>query len=126
MHAVSFLSRPEVAEHSALPAANGSGALIASRLDGLSGRPSCRIYPIGKGWGLEIERTSAWLAGLDLPGNFRFFRSLAAAVGFAESHGFDYRIIRPTALFVANRRRPLDSMKRRERPASAFMRSPSA
>jgi len=115
MHAVSFLSRPEVAEYSALPAANGSGALIAGRQDGLSGRPSCRIYPVGKGWGLELERASAWLTGLDLPGNFRFFRSLAAAVSFAEVHGFDYRIIRPTAFFVTNRRRPLDSIKRRQR-----------
>ncbi|MBS0251515.1 MAG: hypothetical protein JSR78_10695 [Proteobacteria bacterium] len=114
MHAVSFLRRPEVAQHSALPAANGSGALIAGRLDGLSGRPSCRIYPVGKGWRLEIERTSAWLAGLNLPGHFRCFRSLAAAVGFAESHGLNYRIIRPTTLFAANRRRSMDSMKRRE------------
>ncbi len=114
MHAVSFLSHPEVAEYSALPAANGNGAPIAVRPDGLSGRPSCRIYPVGKGWGLELERTSAWLAGLDLPGNFRFFRSLTGAVGYAEAHGLDYRIIRPTALFAANRRRRSDSVKRRE------------
>ena len=105
MHAVSFLSRPEMADYRALPAANGGGALIAGRQDGLSRRPSCRIYPVGKGWGLELERASAWLAGLDLPGHFRFFRSLAAAVGFAEGHGLDYCIIRPTAFFVANRRR---------------------
>src|SRR5436853_5050288 len=101
MHAVSFLSRPEAAEYRALPAAKGSGALIAGRPDGLSGRPSCRIYPVGKGWGLEIERTSAWLVGFDPPGNFRFFKSLAAAIGFAESHGFDYRILRPATLFAA-------------------------
>jgi hypothetical protein len=110
MHA--FLRRPEVAENSALPVANGSGALIAGRQDGLSGRPSCRIYPVGKGWGLELERTSAWLVGLDLPGGLRFFRSLAAAVSFAEVHGLDYRIIRPTAFFVAHRRR---STARRQR-----------
>ena len=124
MHAVSFLSRPEAARYNVLPAANGSGALIASRQDSLSGRPSCRIYPIGKGWGLELERTSAWLAGFGLPGHFRFFRSLAAAVGFAEAHGFDYSIIRPTAFFAANRRRRSDSIKRRV--PLAFMRSSSS
>jgi hypothetical protein len=115
MHAVSFLGRPGAAEYGARPAANGSGALIAGRHDGLSGRPSCRIYPVGKGWGLELERSSAWLAGFDLPGEFRFFKSLAAAVGFAEAHGFDYRIIRPTAFFVADRRRFADRTRHRER-----------
>lgn len=115
MHALTLLGRPYAAECGTLPAAHGNGALIAWRQDGLSGRPSCRIYPVGKGWGLEVERTSAWLARLDLPGNFRFFRSLAGAIGFAEAHGFDYRIIRPTAFFVADRRRPWDGIKRRER-----------
>jgi hypothetical protein len=115
MHAVSFLSRPEAARYNALPAANGSGALIAGRQDSLSGRPSCRIYPIGKGWGLELERTSAWLAGFGLPGHFRFFKTPPPARRLAETHGFDYSIIRPTAFFAANRSRRSDSIKRRER-----------
>lgn len=115
MQTVSLLSRPEMATQTVPPAADVSGALNSGRLDSLSGRPSCRIYPVGRGWGLAIERSSAWLAGFDLPGNFRFFRSLAAAVSFAESRGLDYRIIRPTTFWGANRRRPWDSVKRRER-----------
>lgn len=40
---------------------------------------------MGKGWGLEIERNSAWLVGFGLPGSCRFFRSLRAAIAFAEA-----------------------------------------
>lgn len=118
MQTVSLLSRPEMATQIVPPAADGSGALINGRLDSLSGRPSCRIYPVGRGWGLEIERSSAWLAGFDLPGNFRFFRSLAAAVAFAEAHGFDYRVVRPTAFFVGTRRRSGVGRQQRRRQHS--------
>lgn len=118
MQTVSLLSRPETATQTVPPAADGSGALISGRLDSLSGRPSCRIYPVGRGWGLEIERSSAWLAGFDLPGNFRFFRSLAAAVAFAEAHGFDYRVVRPTAFFVSTRRRSSVGRQQRRRQHS--------
>ena len=115
MQAVSLLRRSEAANFSALPAANGNGSLVAGRQDGLSGRPSCRIYPVGKGWGLKLERSSAWLAGLDQPSDFRFFRSLAGAIGFAEARGLDYHIIRPMTLFVANRRRFPASHRARDR-----------
>lgn len=125
MQAISLLSRSEAPRYSALPAANGSGSLIAGRQDSLSGRPSCRIHPVGKGWGLELERSSAWLAGLDQQGDFRFFRSLAGAVGFAEARGLDYQIIRPTTLFLANRRR-FPASHRASRPSPAFMRSSSS
>lgn len=126
MHAVSLLRRPQLAEDKTFPSANGSGAHMAGRQDGLSGRPSCRIYPVGKFWRLELERRSGWLAGLDLPGNFRLFMSLGAAVGFAEAHGLDYRIIRPMPFFVGNRRRPLGLYEAPRRTASAFMRSSSS
>lgn len=118
MHPISLLSRPEMEIQTLPPAADGSGALINGRLDSLSGRPSCRIYPVGRGWGLEIERSSAWLSGFDLPGNFRFFRSLAAAVAFAEAHGFDYRVVRPTAFFVGTRRRSAVGRQQRRRQHS--------
>jgi hypothetical protein len=123
MIAVSFSGRAGVAEYNVLPGSTGHGAAIATRGKRLSGRPSCRIYPVGGGWGLELERTSAWLADLPFPGGFRFFKSLAGAVGFAEAHDLDYRIIRPTPFFIVHRRRPSDASKLRGRRRLSSMRS---
>jgi hypothetical protein len=104
MSTVSFFGRVSAAEQSLPPASARDGAFITTRGGRLSGRPGCRIYPVGGGWGLELERKSAWLVGLPLPGEFRFFKWLTAAIAFAEAHGLDYRIIRPTALFGSRRR----------------------
>lgn len=74
------------------------------RAGGLSGRPSCRIYPKRQIWVLEIEPGSGgWIeppsstppydgprepTGLSFP-------TLAAAIAYAERHGLDYRVIAP-------------------------------
>ncbi|HET6390354.1 hypothetical protein [Hyphomicrobium sp.] len=126
MTAISFLGRAHATETAVLPAADGYGSAVTARQGRLSGRPSCRIFPVGKGWGLELERMSAWLVGLPLPGGFRFFKSLAAAVGFAEEHGLDYRIIRPSALSkIGRRRRPIFDGSRASGRTN-FMRSSSS
>ncbi len=118
MNIVSFSGRAGAVALEAVPIADGHGVIIGARQGRLSGRPSCRIYPLGKGWGLELERASAWLTGWALPGGFRFFRSLSAAVAFAEAHDLDYRIIRPTPLFSAHRRRRGDGARLRRTGAS--------
>lgn len=104
MNAVSFWSRGSAAQCEVLPASSGHGSLALAPCAPLSGRPSCKIYPLGRGWALKIERRSAWLIGSPFSGDFRFFRTLAAAIGFAQFHGLDYRIIRPTAFFADHRR----------------------
>jgi len=70
---------------------------------GLSGRPRCRIFPVGRLWVLEVETPSGWLLGsaADERPERHTFPTLAAAVAYAEGHGFDYRII--TASPVAHR-----------------------
>ena len=76
---------------------------------GLSGRPRCRIFPLGRSWILQLETDSGWLAGeapIDPPPRLKF-PTLSAAVGYAVLHGFDYRIIKPgpVALFAKHRLR---------------------
>jgi hypothetical protein len=74
------------------------------RAGGLSGRPSCRIYPRKQIWLLEVERGSGgWIEppassaasnGSSEPTGLAF-PSLAAAIAYAERHGFDYRVVAP-------------------------------
>ena len=68
----------------------------------LSGRPSCRIYRGRRAWLLEFETAcGGWMEPWARSGRSRFepktlvFPTLAAAVGYAEWHGYDYRIERP-------------------------------
>ena len=64
---------------------------------GLSGRPRCRIFPVGRLWILQLEIAGGWLLGdgpFDPPLRIRF-QTLAAAVNHAVLHGYDYRIITP-------------------------------
>jgi hypothetical protein len=105
MSAVAFSGHSVAAVESVMPVATGHGAGISARQGQLSGRPSCRIFRMGKGWGLAIERNSAWLIGFGIPGSCRFFRSLRAAIAFAEARGLDYYVVRPARPFESYWRR---------------------
>jgi len=66
----------------------------------LSGRPSCRIYLARRAWILEFDTIcGGWMEPWSARGSFEqktlAFPTLAAAVGYAERHGFDYRIEPP-------------------------------
>jgi hypothetical protein len=68
----------------------------------LSGRPSCRIYRGRHAWLLEFETAcGGWMEPWAADNGNRFksktlaFPTLAAAVGYAERHGYDYRIEPP-------------------------------
>lgn len=74
------------------------------RAGGLSGRPSCRIYPRRDIWLLEIDPGSGgWIEPPSSTGPCNgsreptglAFPTLAAAIAYAERHGFDYRVIAP-------------------------------
>lgn len=84
----------------------GPPRALGSR-DSLSDRPSCRIYPVESAWILQLERSSAWVVGAIGPGVYRSFRTLAAAIRFADRHGLDYRIVRRRPLLITNARRRL-------------------
>ena len=75
---------------------------------GLSGRPRCRIFPVGRLWVLQVETPSAWLIGdgpVEPPPRLRF-PTLAAAIAHAEWYGYDYRIITPSPMArIADRNR---------------------
>lgn len=94
-----------------------SPPLMPIAAGGLSGRPRCRIFPVGRLWVLQIETASAWLIGdgpVEPPPRLKF-PTLAAAVAHAELHGYDYRIITPSpVVHIADRGRPMTS--RRDRP----------
>jgi hypothetical protein len=71
---------------------------------GLPGRPFCRIYFDKRVWILELEPASgAWLEPArechrmgDTGGPSRLtFPTLSAAIGYAERHGLDYRVVPP-------------------------------
>lgn len=100
----------------------GDGALNTVRSRRLSGRPSCLIYPLGRGWRLALQSQSAWLMGMSPTAGFRFFTTLAAAIGFAQAHGLDYRIVRRASFYATRRRRRPE----RSRPASISIRSTSS
>jgi hypothetical protein len=70
---------------------------------GLSGRPRCRIFPVGRLWVLQVEMPSAWLMsdGLVEPPPRLKFPTLAAAIAHAEWYGYDYSIITPSPIAPA-------------------------
>ena len=75
----------------------GRPPLLPVAAGGLSGRPRCRIFPVGRLWVLQLEIPGGgWLADgpLEPPPRLRF-PSLAAAVKHAVLHSYDYRIITP-------------------------------
>jgi hypothetical protein len=66
----------------------------------LSGRPFCRIYHLVQRWVLEIDPASAgWLepsqGGSGKAGRRLIFQTLTEAIGYAEQHGLDYRVVPP-------------------------------
>jgi hypothetical protein len=71
--------------------------LMSAKAGGLSGRPRCRIFPVGRLWVLQVETPSAWLIGdglVEPPPRLKF-PTLAAAIAHAQWCGYDYRIITP-------------------------------
>jgi hypothetical protein len=74
---------------------------------GLSGRPTCRIYARGEVWILELDAASGgWLNDRGHRSRRLTFPTLAAAIGYAERHGLDYRIERPRRYQLARRKQP--------------------
>lgn len=76
---------------------SGMPPRISTAAGGLSGRPRCRIFPVGRLWVLQVETGSGWLHGAwpDGPPMRLKFRTLGKAVTYAVEHGYDYRIIAP-------------------------------
>src|SRR5688572_12514348 len=89
---------------------------------GLSGRPRCRIFPVGRLWVLQVETPSAWLIGdgpVEPPPRLKF-PTLAAAIAHAEWYGYDYRIITPSPIArIADRNRRSRSGEVRSLPLDA-------
>ena len=88
----------------------GIPPLMPVAAGGLSGRPRCRIFPVGRLWGLQVETPSAWLIGdgpVEPPPRLKF-PTLAAAIAHAEWYGYDYSIITSGAMVPAadRNRRP--------------------
>jgi hypothetical protein len=74
---------------------------------GLSGRPTCRIYARGDMWILELDAASGgWLDDSGYVSRRLTFPTLAAAIGYAERHGLDYRIERPRQHQHMRRKKP--------------------
>jgi hypothetical protein len=98
-------------------ASNKRPPLLPRSAGGLSGRPFCRIYQLAGRWILEIDPLSGgWLEppkGRSSPANRLVFATLADAIGYAERHGLDYRIVSP----------PRRVTRPYSRPASALPRS---
>jgi hypothetical protein len=81
------------------------------RMQRLSGRPSCRIYRGRQAWILEFESgCDGWIEpclsnrAYGSNGKTLAFPTLAEAVGYAERHGFDYRIEPPVRKQSTRRR----------------------
>jgi hypothetical protein len=75
----------------------------------LSGRPSCRIYRGRRAWLLEFDVACGgwmepWAADRGPKPKTLAFATLADAVGYAERHGYDYRIERPAGRTRTERR----------------------
>jgi len=78
------------------PCAGLSPPRVPRTARGLSGRPTCRIYAHRDGWVLEFDSPcGGWVDDGEIPNRRLTFPSLAAAIGYAERHGLDYRIEPP-------------------------------
>ncbi len=100
MNCAEFLTLPETRPRPPWPVYEMAGIppLMPVAAGGLSGRPRCRIFPVGRLWVLQLETPNGWLVGESLsePPTRIKFRTLAAAVNHAVQNGYDYRIITPT------------------------------
>jgi hypothetical protein len=86
--------------------------LVWGPSNSLSGRPTCRIYRLDTAWILQLDKNSAWIPNAIGPGTYRTFKTLGAAIRFADRYGLDYRILpgRPFLIRKARKRngwRPL-------------------
>lgn len=112
------LALREPRSHSPWPVleAMHSPPLLPVAAGGLSGRPRCRIFPVGRLWLLQMETASAWFVGdgpIEPPPRLEF-PTLAAAVAHAEWRGYDYRIITPSPVArIADRDRRMTSRRDR-------------
>jgi len=77
---------------------------------GLSGRPTCRIYALDRTWILQLDKNSAWIPNAIGPGTFRTFKTLGAAIRFADRYGLDYRIL-PGRPFLITKARMKDGRR---------------
>jgi hypothetical protein len=106
------------------PASETSGRppLMPVAAGGLSGRPRCRIFPVGRLWVLQMETPSGWLIGdvpVEPPPRLTF-PTLAAAIAHAELHGYDYRIVTPSPVVrIPERSRRISGANRTARYGSA-------
>ena len=96
MHSAECLPLREARSFNLWPAAVAAGIpqLMPVASNGFSGRPRCRIFPLGRLWVLQLEIAGGWL--INGPPPRIKFPSLAAAVNHAVLHGYDYRIITPS------------------------------
>jgi hypothetical protein len=69
----------------------GGPPLQPRQASGFSGRPFCRIYPSGNGWVLEAVR-GFWVTH-ETQRKTLSFPSLTAAIAYAVTHGFSYRVV---------------------------------
>jgi hypothetical protein len=100
MHCAECLTLRETRPRAPWPVSEMAGIppLMPLAAGGLSGRPRCRIFPVGRLWVLQLETPRGWLIGNDPsePPLRVKFRTLGAAVNHAVQNGYDYRIITPT------------------------------
>jgi hypothetical protein len=77
---------------------------LPGRAGSLSGRPFCRIYLEKQVWILELDSASgAWIGLANAGDRIGYpsgpsrltFPTLSGAIGYAEYHGLDYRVIAP-------------------------------
>jgi hypothetical protein len=94
---------------------------LRGRAGSLSGRPFCRIYLEKQVWILELDSASgAWIGLANAGDRMGYpsgpsrltFPTLSAAIGYAEYHGLDYRVIAPPR----PRRLQVNAKGRRTRP----------
>ena len=101
-HVTRGQARPIAWVHSS--ASHRTPPLVPGRAGSLSGRPFCRIYLEKQVWVLELDSASGAWIGLANAGDRmgypsgpsrRTFPTLSAAIGYAELHNLDYRVIPP-------------------------------
>lgn len=99
----------------------GAPPLMPVAAGGFSGRPRCRIFPVGSLWFLQLEIPAGWMLSngpFEAPRRKKF-RTLAAAVNHAVLHGYDYRIVRPAPVARLSDRRRITTFERQTKGGAA-------